>query len=56
VAPRFAAISCGYGNTFGHPARRVIDALAVREIDVGRTDRDGTLIYCSDGAKMWRKQ
>lgn len=56
VAPRFAAISCGYGNTFGHPARRVIDALAVREIDVGRTDREGTLIYCSDGETMWRKQ
>lgn len=56
VSPRFAAVSCGYGNTFGHPARRVEDALAARGIAVGRTDREGTLIYCSDGKRLWRKQ
>ena len=56
VSPRFVAVSCGYGNTFGHPARRVVDALAARGIAVGRTDREGTLIYCSDGKRLWRKQ
>ena len=56
VAPRFAAISCGYGNDFGHPARSVVDALAQRGIDIGRTDREGTLVYCSDGEKIWRKK
>ena len=56
VSPRFAAISCGYGNNFGHPARSVVDALAARGINIGRTDREGTLIYCSDGKQFWRKQ
>lgn len=56
VSPHFAAISCGYGNDFGHPARNVADALADRGINIGRTDRDGTLIYCSDGKRFWRKQ
>lgn len=56
VSPRFAAISCGYGNDFGHPSRSVTDALSRRGIDVGRTDREGTLVYCSDGEKFWRKK
>lgn len=52
VRPTYAAISCGYANTYGHPARRVIDALNARGIIVGRTDRDGTLIYHSDGKRL----
>lgn len=56
VSPRFAAISCGYGNNFGHPARSVEDALSERGINIGRTDREGTLVYCSDGERFWRKK
>lgn len=56
VTPRFAAISCGAGNDYGHPARSTIDALLARGIAVGRTDRDGRLIYCSDGTRFWRKK
>lgn len=55
VQPRFAAISCGKANTYGHPARRVIDALTARGIAIGRTDREGMLVYHSDGAKLWRE-
>lgn len=56
VAPQFAAVSCGKNNSYGHPARRVIDALNERGIEIGRTDREGTLVYCSDGTTMWRKK
>ncbi len=54
VAPRFAIISCGWNNAYGHPSRRVLDMLADRDIAVGRTDLDGTLVYVSDGKKLWR--
>lgn len=55
VNPEHAAISCGYGNTYGHPARRVIDALRARNISIARTDLDGTLVYRSDGTHLWRE-
>jgi len=55
VQPAFAAISCGKGNPYGHPARRVIDALTIRGIAIGRTDREGALVYHSDGEKLWRE-
>lgn len=55
VQPTFAAISCGRDNSYGHPARRVIDALTERGIEIGRTDREGMLLYVSDGVKLWRE-
>ena len=54
VQPRHAAISCGYANAYGHPSRRVIDALTARGIEIGRTDREGMLVYRSDGKRLWR--
>lgn len=54
VTPIHAAISCGANNTYGHPARRVIDALEARGIPVARTDREGHLCYRSDGAQLRR--
>ncbi len=55
VQPTFAAISCGKSNNYGHPARRVVDALTARGIAIGRTDREGTLVYHSDGTSLWRE-
>lgn len=52
VTPSCAAISCARTNPYGHPARRVIGALDSRGITVGRTDRDGTLVYHSDGIAL----
>ncbi|MBR6708510.1 MAG: MBL fold metallo-hydrolase [Clostridia bacterium] len=54
VCPAFAAISCGEGNTYGHPARSVVNRLIERGIAIGRTDRDGMLVYASDGAVLTR--
>ncbi|MBQ3125766.1 MAG: MBL fold metallo-hydrolase [Clostridia bacterium] len=56
VKPSHAAISCGYGNIHGHPARRVTDALRRRGIAIGRTDLEGTLVYRSDGKSLWRAE
>ncbi len=54
AAPTYAAISCGIANTYGHPARRVVDALDARGITVARTDREGQLCYRSDGLQLRR--
>ncbi len=43
VSPRFAVISCGRNNSFGHPAPRVIDLLSESGIIYGRTDLDGAI-------------
>jgi competence protein ComEC len=42
--PAFFVISCGRGNSYGHPADRVIDLLRKNSIIYGRTDECGALI------------
>ena len=42
--PLFEAISCGRGNSYGHPAPRVIDLARGNGIMYGRTDLSGALM------------
>jgi competence protein ComEC len=51
--PRIALISCGRGNTFGHPAPDVLDRLQAVGARVYRTDRDGEITVESDGHSVW---
>ena len=41
--PHIAIISCGRGNTFGHPAPEVLQRLKAIGADVYRTDQDGQI-------------
>ena len=41
VSPRYAVISVGRHNAYGHPASSVVQAYADRGISLYRTDRDG---------------
>lgn len=50
VAPRIAIISAGRGNSYGHPAPRVLADLAARNIAVWRTDQQGTIRARAEGA------
>jgi competence protein ComEC len=50
--PQIALISCGRGNTFGHPAPEVLERLASIGARVYRTDRDGELTVESDGKRV----
>jgi competence protein ComEC len=43
VRPQIAIISCGRGNTFGHPAPEVLRRLEAVGADIYRTDRDGQI-------------
>ncbi len=42
--PQIAIISCGRGNTFGHPAPEVLQRLEEVGATVYRTDRDGQIV------------
>ncbi len=49
VRPRFAAISVGEANPFGHPNQDVIDRISSLGARVYRTDRDGAVTALIDG-------
>jgi len=49
VAPVYAVISCGTGNTYGHPHAEVMTRLNDRNIAIYRTDELGTIIFVSNG-------
>lgn len=49
VKPSMAAISVGKDNTYGHPGEDTLNRLRERQIEVYRTDEQGTLTFYSDG-------
>ena len=49
VNPKFAIISCGLDNKYGHPTNAVLNRLKKRKIKLFRTDLQGTIIVESDG-------
>ena len=53
VRPAHAIISCGRDNRYGHPAPEVLARLAEMGVQVWRTDRQGTLIFETDGEIVW---
>jgi competence protein ComEC len=50
--PDVALVSCGRGNSFGHPAPVVLDRLRAVGADVVRTDQDGQITVHSDGTEV----
>ena len=52
VGPRLAAISVGARNSYGHPDARVMGRLAAAGAQIYRTDRDGALIFETDGGTL----
>ena len=49
VDPQYVVISCGEGNTYGHPHAEVLNRLREMEIQIFRTDDQGTIVAVSDG-------
>lgn len=52
VNPKYAIISCGEGNDYGHPHKETLEKLAAANIQVFRTDEQGTIILESDGSNI----
>ena len=50
--PTYAVISCGVGNKYGHPTDEVLERLNNRNIEVFRTDLQGTIVFTSDGMNI----
>jgi competence protein ComEC len=50
--PQIALISCGRGNTFGHPAPEVISRLNSIGARIYRTDVDGQVTLETDGTQV----
>lgn len=50
VSPSYAVISCGLGNSYGHPHTETIEKLG--DIPVFRTDEMGTIVATSDGSEI----
>lgn len=52
VAPRYAVISVGAGNSYGHPKKTTLDKLTEAKVATYRTDTKGTVTAVSDGTKL----
>jgi len=49
VSPKYAVISVGMDNDYGHPAQGTLNRLTNAGGSVYRTDQDGTIVATSDG-------
>lgn len=52
VNPKYAVISCGVKNDYGHPHKEVMERLQTMKIKAYRTDENGTIICTSDGKNI----
>ena len=52
VSPRWAIISCGLHNHFGHPRPEVLEELQQAHVQTFRTDLDGTTCFALDGRQV----
>lgn len=50
--PRYAVISCGAGNEYGHPHDDTLSRLRDADVTVYRTDLNGTVVCRSDGTNL----
>ncbi len=54
IKPKYAAISCGDQNTYGHPASKTLAILENYNVQVLRTDKDGDIYFRLDDYKnLW---
>jgi len=52
VHPKYAVISVGASNDYGHPAQTTLDKLTAIGATVYRTDKDGTVVFTSNGTNI----
>lgn len=52
ISPTYAVISCGEGNSYGHPHSATLNILRSMGVKVFRTDEQGSIIATSDGVNI----
>ncbi len=52
VEPSYAVISCGEGNSYGHPHAQTLNLFRTNGVKVYRTDEQGSIIAESDGTQL----
>ena len=52
VSPKYAVISCGEGNSYGHPHSETLKKLDKAGVLVLRTDINGNITFTSDGTEI----
>lgn len=52
VSPRYAVISVGRDNVYGHPTPEVISRLQALECEIITTAGDGNIVFVSDGGTL----
>lgn len=53
VDPKYAVISSGKENKYGHPSEETLATLKKRDLKILRTDELGTIVMKSDGKQFW---
>lgn len=56
VKPEYGIVSAGKDNTYGHPHSEVVDNLQKRDINMLNTADSGTIVFKSDGRKVWKEE
>lgn len=49
IEPTYAVVSCGEGNSYGHPHAETLNNLRSRGVQLFRTDEQGSIVATSDG-------
>ncbi len=49
VCPKYAVISCGAGNSYGHPHSETVERFESAGVQIYRTDESGTITIACDG-------
>lgn len=52
INPKYIVISCGEGNSYGHPHQEILDRINEYGITLYRTDTQGTIVANSDGISI----
>jgi len=55
ISPDISVISCGEGNSYGHPHSTVLSLLELGGSELYRTDLDGTIVFDTDGETVTRR-